>query len=324
MPSNAAYAGVCGNSRGDAALAAVARTASFARTDRCQFAEVVTNSRRAQRVWCVLVRGDFVTTRFSRQQWALILGGSSGFGYASAKRLVEDGMSVAVLHRDRRAAMPEVTARFDALRRDGSGFLAVNADALSLETRERTLNELADALGSTGRIRLLLHSIAWGNLKPLVPAGEATLDDDDFAHTVHAMGTSLATWTRAVFARGLFAPDARVVGITSEGSQVAWSGYAAVSAAKAALAAVSRSIALEYAPRGLRSNVIQAGVADTSALRRIPSHEGIVQGALRRNPFGRLTEPVDVANVVSFLASDDAAWINGAVIRVDGGEHICG
>jgi enoyl-[acyl-carrier protein] reductase III len=270
------------------------------------------------------VREDFVTTRFSRQQWALILGGSSGFGFASAKRLAGEGMSVAVLHRDRRATMGEVESRFDSLRQRGVGFLAFNADALAQETKERVLSALAAELGATGRIRLLLHSIAWGNLKPLVPGSEAALDEEDFAHTVNAMGTSLATWTRAVFARGLFAPDARVLGITSEGSQVAWNGYAAVSAAKAALEAVSRSIALEYAARGIRSNVIQAGVADTPALRRIPSHEAIVNGALRRNPLGRLTEPADVANVVCLLASDEAAWINGAVIRVDGGEHICG
>jgi enoyl-[acyl-carrier protein] reductase I len=265
-----------------------------------------------------------VSEHFSHQQWALILGGSSGFGFASAKRLATHGMSVAILHRDRRAAMTEVEARFDSVRSSGAGFLAFNADALAADTRERVLGELAARLGSDGRIRLLLHSIAWGNLKPLVPGLEPSLEDEDFEHTVHAMGTSLATWTRAVFSRGLFAADARVLGMTSEGSQFAWDGYAAVSAAKAALEAVSRAIAREYGPHGIRSNVIQAGVADTPALRRIPSHESIVESALRRNPLGRLTQPEDVANVVAFLASDEAAFINGAVIRVDGGEHISG
>jgi enoyl-[acyl-carrier protein] reductase I len=233
-------------------------------------------------------------------------------------------MSVAVLHRDRRAALAEVESRFDALRRSGAGFLAFNADALLAETRERVLTELAEKLGSEGRVRVLLHSIAWGNLKPLVPGSVPSLDEEDFAHTVYAMGTSLATWTRAVFARALFAPDARVLGLTSEGSQVAWAGYAAVSAAKAALEAVSRAIAREYATSGIRANVIQAGVTDTPALRRIPGHEAIVENALRRNPCGRLTRPDDVANVVALLASDDAAWINGTVIRVDGGEHSAG
>lgn len=263
-------------------------------------------------------------TRFSRKQWALILGGSSGFGFASAKGLANQGMSVAVLHRDRRSVMDDVEARFDCVRRTGVGFLGFNADALATDVRERVLAEIAAELGSEGRIRLLLHSIAWGNLKPLAPGSAPALEEEDFAHTIYAMGTSLAAWTSAVFARGLFAKDARVVGLTSEGSSVAWEGYAAVSTAKAALEAVSRAIAREYARHGIRANVIQAGVADTPALRRIPAHEAIMGDALRRNPLRRLTQPEDVANVVGFLASDDAAWINGAVIRVDGGECISG
>lgn len=262
--------------------------------------------------------------RFSRKQWALILGGSSGFGFASAKRLASEGMNIAILHRDRRSAMGDVEARFDRLRRTGVRFLAFNADALASDVRDRVLAELAAALGPDGRVRVLLHSIAWGNLKPLLPGSGPALDEEDFAHTIYAMGTSLAVWTNAIFTHGLFAEDARVLGLTSEGSSVAWEGYAAVSAAKASLEAVSRAIAREYAPRGIRANVIQAGVADTPALRRIPSHDAIIEGALRRNPLGRLTQPDDVASVVGFLASDDAAWINGAVIRVDGGECISG
>lgn len=233
-------------------------------------------------------------------------------------------MSVAVLHRDRRAAMAEIDDRFEPLRQSGAGFSSFNADALAAETRERVVEELGVEHRRGGRVRLLLHSIAWGNLKPLVPGPNGALEDEDFTHTINAMGTSLATWTAALHTAGLFASDARVLGLTSEGSRVAWQSYAAVSAAKAALEAVSRAIALEYAPHGIRSNVIQAGVSDTPALRRIPAAEALVERAQRRNPLGRLTRPDDVAKVVCFLASDDAAWINGSVIHVDGGEHIAG
>ena len=229
-------------------------------------------------------------------------------------------------------------------------------------------------MGPEGRVRVLLHSIAFGNLKLLVaekerahPRGDARaalapalgiprerlvaaadelfaqgfdelhalasppqyparafLDDDDFARTIHSMGTSLLGWTQDLHARGLFADDARVFGLTSEGNTLAWKGYAAVAAAKVALESVSRSIAVEFAPHGVRCNVIQAGVTDTPALGAIPGSEELKAQARLRNPFGRLTTPRDVANVIYLLSTDEAAWINGELIRVDGGEHVSG
>jgi NAD(P)-dependent dehydrogenase (short-subunit alcohol dehydrogenase family) len=268
--------------------------------------------------------------QFGRDEWALILGGSSGFGLASARALGRRGMSVCVVHRDRRGAMPRIEAAFDEIRGDGGGFLALNLDALSEDGRGRTLDALAEAMGPAGRVRVLLHSIAFGNLKPIAPpAGAAPgdlapalIEDEDMARTVYSMGTSLLSWVQAVFGRGLFAADARVLGLTSEGNQVAWRGYAAVSAAKAALEAVARSIAVEFAPHGIRANVIQAGVTDTPALRAIPGHGRMLEVAAARNPCGRLTRPEDVAAAVCLLATEEAAWINGAVVPVDGGERI--
>ena len=122
----------------------------------------------------------------------------------------------------------------------------------------------------------------------------------------------------------MFAADARVFGLTSEGNEIAWSNYAPVSAAKSALESVARSIAKEFAPYGIRCNVIQPGVTDTPALRLIPGSTKMKLQALKRNPFGRLTTPEDVASVVDLLSRDEAAWINGTIIRVDGGEHISG
>jgi NAD(P)-dependent dehydrogenase (short-subunit alcohol dehydrogenase family) len=150
------------------------------------------------------------------------------------------------------------------------------------------------------------------------------LEDEDFERTVYSMGTSLATWTREVFAAGLFAGDARVLAMTSEGNEVAWRGYAAVAAAKVALESVSRAIAAEYAPHGIRSNVVQAGVTDSAALRLIPGSDHLKAAAALRNPFGRLTTAAEVADVIFLLSTDEARWINGTIVRADGGEHIAG
>jgi NAD(P)-dependent dehydrogenase (short-subunit alcohol dehydrogenase family) len=127
-----------------------------------------------------------------------------------------------------------------------------------------------------------------------------------------------------LFERNLLADDARIFGLTSEGNQIVWRGYAAVAAAKVALESLARSIAVEYAPYGIRCNVIQAGITETPALAAIPGSDHMKAEAQRRNPFHRLTTPIDVANAIYLLSLDEAAWINGAVIRVDGGEHISG
>ena len=150
------------------------------------------------------------------------------------------------------------------------------------------------------------------------------LEDEDFQRTVYSMGTSLVTWTQALFTRGLFAADARVLGMTSEGNEVAWRGYAAVAAAKVALESVSRALAVELGPYGVRSNIVQAGVTDTPALRLIPGSDRMKAEARLRNPLGRLTTPADVADVICLLATYEAHWINGALVRVDGGERVAG
>jgi NAD(P)-dependent dehydrogenase (short-subunit alcohol dehydrogenase family) len=312
-----------------------------------------------------------VSGDFSADQWAVILGGSSGFGLATARALGARGMSLCVVHRDRRSVLKRIEPEFEKIRAGGARLVSFNADALDAARRTETLDALETELGPGGRVRVLLHSIAFGNLKLLVPekpraedaleplasrlgidsgklreaadelfaAGDDRshalasppvysdryfLDEDDFARTIHSMGTSLLGWVQEIHRRGLFADDARVFGLTSEGNTVAWKGYAAVAAAKTALESLARSIAVEYAPHGIRCNVIQAGITETPALAAIPGSAQLKAQARLRNPLGRLTTPEDVANLIYLLARDEAAWVNGAIIRVDGGEHVSG
>ncbi len=271
-------------------------------------------------------RGVNHIKKFNENQWAVILGGSSGFGLATAKKLASEGMSICAVHRDRRGSMERIEKEFEEIRGFGNGLLTLNLDALSAEGMNSVLSALHDKLGANGKVKVLLHSIAYGNLKPIVSpeAGSeaAVMEEEDMSRTIHSMGTSLLSWVQRLHKEKLFSADARVIGLTSEGNEIAWRGYAAVSAAKCALESVSRSIAVEFAKFGIRSNIVQAGVTDTPALRLIPGSEKMKEAALARNPLKRLTQVEDVANSIYLLSLDEAAWINGALIRVDGGEHI--
>ncbi len=257
--------------------------------------------------------------------WALILGGSSGFGLAAADKLAREGVNICIVHRDRKAALEEINRNFSLIKETGVQCISFNTNALSKEGQAMVINSLKEAMGPEGKVRLLLHSIAFGSLKSLSPLkGGPYLQEEDFTGTIHAMGTSLITWVQALMKEDVFAPDSRVIALSSEGNSIAWPDYAAVSAAKGALEALCRSMALELAPYGIRTNVIQAGVTDTAALRLIPEYQKIKTSAETRNPFHRLTTPKDVADVIALLFTDEAKWINGSILKVDGGESISG
>jgi len=254
----------------------------------------------------------------SENNWAIVLGGSSGLGLASAKKLAEHGMNICIIHRDQRAVLSKLTSHFDAIRENGVELITFNIDATRQDKIASTIEALKSQL--SGKVTCLIHSISRGNLKPMI--GSKRLQNDDFHMTIDVMAISLYDWTQAIFNAQLFAKTASVISFTSEGSSKAWKNYAAVSAAKAALEAITRSIALEFAPHGLRANSIQAGVTDTNSLRMIPGHEELMKQSTHRNPNKRLTQPEDVANVVYLLCKKETLWINGTVIPVDGGEHI--
>ena len=243
-------------------------------------------------------------------------------GLASAKKLALHGFNIIIVHRNSRLDAVAIEQEFTRIKAAGVQLLSFNKDAMSAEKRETMIATIQEKLGEEGKIRVLLHSIAKGNLKPMLDDAKPVLQNDDFHLTLESMAISLYDWTKLLFEKKLFAADARVISFTSEGNKKALKSYAAVSAAKAALEAITRNIALEFAPHGIRANCIQAGVTDTEAFRKIPGHEILKENILNRNPFKRITTPEDVANVVYLLAKDEAAWINGSIIIADGGEHI--
>ena len=256
-------------------------------------------------------------------QWAIVLGGSSGFGLAAVEKLAAHGMNIAVLYRETSAAERLLKDRFDRLAISaGVRIEAHNVNALDPASRDAFLQHFAQVTGRKQSVRLLLHSIARGNLKPLMDAPDAdTLSVDDIRFTTYAMATSLLDWARLLLKGGHFQADARIIGLTSEGAHKYWDGYAAVSIAKSTLESLVTYMAVELAQYGLKTNLIQAGISDTPSLKKIPDSDRLLELATRRNPLGRTTRPEDVAGVIYLLCLDEASWINGSIIPVDGGEH---
>lgn len=258
-----------------------------------------------------------------KNEWAIILGGSSGLGLATAKKLAAHGMNLCLVYRSTRSGLKDIEEIFQQIILNNNiELIHFNVDVVKEDKRLGVMNSLQQKMGENGKVKVLVHSIAKGNLKPMVADELPVLKNDDFHLTIENMAVSLYDWVKSIFDNEMFSEDARVLSFTSEGNTKAWQNYGAVSAAKVVLEAITRSIALEFAPYGIRANCIQAGVTDTFSFRMIPGSEVLKSHTVKRNPFKRLTTPEDVANVVYLLTKEEAKWINGAIIPVNGGEHL--
>lgn len=254
--------------------------------------------------------------------WVIILGGSRGLGLATAHKLSEDGYAICIVHRDRRSDLAQIQNEFDKIKKRAPAFCSFNADAVNSQKRKEMIQQLKSVFAKGDRVKVLVHSIAKGSLKPIhTPTGEV-LSAEDIEITFRAMALSLYEWVQALVAENMNHSDMRVISFTSEGSTRAMPGYAAVSVAKVALEALTRSIALEFASLGIKANCIQAGVTNTSSFNMIPGSGKIMEMAKKRNPFGRITRAEDVADVVSLLCREEARWINGSIVKADGGESL--
>ncbi len=259
-----------------------------------------------------------------RDQWALILGASSGFGEAIGLELARHGLHIIGVHLDRRTTLANAERIQGEIQKLGRQALFFNVNAADAQKRQEVLDAAASKLGSA-HVQVLVHSLAFGTLKPYVSAtGEETLTQAQMEMTVDVMANSLVYWTQDLVARKLMVSGGRIFSMTSSGGRRVWPCYGAVSAAKAALESHMRQLALELAPLGITANTIRAGVTDTPALRKIPGSDVMKAFSIQRNPYKRLTMPQDVAEAIATFCTDGTHWMTGNVIGVDGGEDIVG
>lgn len=253
--------------------------------------------------------------------WALILGASSGFGGAVSVKLAEDGYGIFGVHLDRQATMPNVDRIMSSIRAAGSEAIFFNANAADAEKRKEVIDEIKNRAKGKPIIKVLLHSLAFGTLKPFIRHNEEQpITKAQLEMTLDVMAHSLIYWVQELLMENLFVRKGRIFAMTSSGSKSVIPSYGAVSAAKAALESHIRQLSSELGEMEIAVNSIMAGVTDTPALRKIPGNVSMIEVAKRKNPRGRLTRPEDIANVISVLCRDGGEWISGGIINADGGE----
>lgn len=259
-------------------------------------------------------------------RWALILGASSGFGAATARAMARAGMNIFGIHLDPRRSLSRAEAVVADIEKTGQQAVFFNTNAASTRKRERVIAAVRETLaaddGQAG-VHMMVHTLAFGSLRPYIhdDAAEA-VDERSMEMTLRVMAHSLVYWTQDLVRANLLQAGSRVYAMTSLGSQRVSSHYGPVSAAKAALEAHVRQLAVELAPKGIAVNCLMPGVTDTPAFRAIPGNEAIYEQVQASHPAGRITRSEDVAQTLVVLADPRLTWISGAVIPVDGGESL--
>jgi 3-oxoacyl-[acyl-carrier protein] reductase len=248
-----------------------------------------------------------VTAAFAGRR-ALVTGGASGIGLAVARRLTAAGAVVALLDRD--PAVKGVA--------DGLGAAALVADIVDDAAVEGAVDRSAVALG--GPPDVLVSSAGVYRIARLLDMDAAAWDE---VLDVNLRGTLLAG--RAV-ARGLAAAGRRgaIVNLASTAALVADASEptAHYNASKAGVVALTRQMAAEWAPLGIRVNAVCPGVIDTPMLRLMDDPAAGERYLREGVPLGRLGTADEVAAVVAFLASDEASYVTGVALPIDGGATI--
>lgn len=239
------------------------------------------------------------------QRAAIVTGGSRGIGAAITRRLARDGIAVAINYASGRDAADALVAEIEAA---GGRAIAVQADLADPATPARLFDAAEQAFG---RVDILVNNAGVMELGPL-----AEVSDEAFARQTSINLDSVFRSLREAARR--LRESGRIVNFSSSVIGLYQPGYGVYAATKAAIEAMTHILAKELGGRRITVNAVAPGPVETRLFLEGKSEQQ-VRAIAAMNPFGRLGQPDDIAGVVAFLADRDSGWVNGQIIRANGG-----
>jgi acetoacetyl-CoA reductase len=241
---------------------------------------------------------------------AAVTGGTGGLGQAICRRLADDGFSVVALHTAGNTRVQEWLARQEA---QGYRFAALEVDVASFDSCARAMNAIHESRG--------LVSVLINNAGVTRDASFRKMTPQDWDVVLRTNLDSMFNMTKQVIEDMISLGWGRIVNISSVNGQRGAFGQANYAASKAGIHGFTKSLALEFARKNVTVNTVSPGYLRTRMVEKVPA-EVMRERILPEIPLGRLGDPDEVAQLVAYLASERAAFITGANLSINGGQHM--